>query len=74
VEVEKQIIYVQLGCEDGTSQSIAVNIYTDNTCETRDVTDGYDDSNIDVSDIQVRPLVVSCCFSTSFFALQKYIY
>lgn len=46
--------YFQLGCADGTSQALAVNIYTDNTCTTRSVVDGYDDSNIDVSSIQVR--------------------
>lgn len=45
--------YLQLGCADGTSQAVAVNIYSDNTCETRDVQDGYDDANIDVSEIQV---------------------
>ena len=55
VNVQNQIIYVQLGCTDGTSQSISVNIYSDNTCETRDISNGFDDSTIDVSDIQVRP-------------------
>lgn len=55
VNVQNQVIYVQLGCTDGTSQSISVNIYSDNTCETRDLSNGFDDSTIDVSDIQVRP-------------------
>jgi hypothetical protein len=45
--------WLQMGCSDGTSQSIAVNIYTDNTCTTRSTVDGYDDANVDVSDIQV---------------------
>jgi hypothetical protein len=46
--------WLQMGCSDGTSQSIAVNIYSDNTCTTRSSLDGYDDANIDVSEIQVR--------------------
>ena len=45
--------YLMLGCTDDSTQSLSVNIYTDNTCETRDVENGYDDANIDVSDIQV---------------------
>eukprot|EP00980_Cylindrotheca_fusiformis_P028672 scaffold22634_cov123-Cylindrotheca_fusiformis.AAC.19 len=45
--------WLQMGCSDSTSQSIAVNIYTDNTCTTRSTVDGYDDANIDVSDIQI---------------------
>jgi hypothetical protein len=45
--------YVMLGCADGTSQALALNIYSDNTCETRSMVNGYDDSNIDVSAIQV---------------------
>jgi hypothetical protein len=53
IEVQNQKYFVQLGCTDGTSQSISVNIYADNTCETRDFENGLDDSNIDVSDIQV---------------------
>jgi len=46
--------YFQLGCADGTSQALAVNIYEDNTCTKRSVVDGFDDTNIDVSAIQVR--------------------
>lgn len=45
--------WVQVGCADDSSQSLAVNIYSDNTCTTRSSVDGYDDSNIDVSEIQV---------------------
>jgi hypothetical protein len=45
--------WLQMGCSDGTSQNIAVNIYTDNTCTTRSKVDGSDDANVDVSDIQV---------------------
>ena len=46
--------WFQIGCTDGTSQSLSVNIYNDNTCTTRSFVDGMDDSAIDVSDIQVR--------------------
>lgn len=49
-----QQYYFQLGCADGTTQALAVNIYSDNTCTTRSLVDGYDDSNIDVSSLQVR--------------------
>lgn len=51
--IQNQEYYVMLGCTDGTSQSISVNIYTDDTCETRSTVNGYDDANIDVSDIEV---------------------
>lgn len=51
--IQNKEYYVQLGCTDGTSQSISVNIYTDNTCQTRSTVDGYDDANIDVSEIKV---------------------
>ena len=53
VVIQNQEYWLQIGCTDGTSQSISVNIYTDNTCTTRSSLDGYDDSNIDVSEIQV---------------------
>jgi hypothetical protein len=53
-EVNGVVYWLQMGCSDGTSQSIAVNIYSDNTCTTRSSVDGYDDANIDVSEIQVR--------------------
>lgn len=52
-QVSGRDLYFQIGCTDGTSQSLSVNIYTDNTCTTRSLQDGYDDSAIDVSDIQV---------------------
>ena len=52
-EIENQMFYFQLGCADGTTEELAVNIYEDNTCTTRSVVDGFDDSNIDVSAIQV---------------------
>lgn len=58
VQIQNQEYYVQLGCTDGTSQSISVNIYTDNTCETKSTVGGYDDANIDVSEIQVRDYTV----------------
>jgi len=52
--INNQQFYLQVGCADDTSQAIAVNIYEDNACSVRSVVDGYDDSNIDVSAIQVR--------------------
>ena len=52
-EVSGKIVYLQLGCADSTTQSIAVNIYKDNTCQHRDTNDYGDDANIDISDIQV---------------------
>jgi hypothetical protein len=48
-----QEYWLQLGCSDSTSQQIAVNIYSDNTCTTRSSVDGSDDANVDVSGIQV---------------------
>lgn len=45
--------WLQLGCADGTSQELAVNIYSDNTCTTRSSLNGIDDANVDVSDMQV---------------------
>ena len=45
--------YVQIGCSDISTQSLAVNIYSDNTCTTRSSQGGYDDANIDVSELQV---------------------
>lgn len=59
-----QQYYLQLGCADGTSQALAVNIYLDNTCTQRATVDGYDDANIDVSALKVR-LFMSC--SVHFF-------
>lgn len=53
LQIEGKEYYVQLGCTDGTSQSISVNIYTDNTCETKSTVNGYDDANIDVSELKV---------------------
>jgi hypothetical protein len=58
-EIENQQFYFQLGCADGTSQALAVNIYSDNTCTNRSIVQGYDDSNIDVSALKVRA-AVSC--------------
>jgi hypothetical protein len=53
--IQNEEYWLQIGCSDGTTQSLSVNIYSDNTCTTRSVVDGYDDSNIDVSNIQVSP-------------------
>ena len=52
-QTENQILYFQLGCSDASNQELAVNIYEDNACTVRSQVDGYDDSNIDVSAIQV---------------------
>ena len=51
--INNQQFYFQVGCADDTSQAIAVNIYEDNACTVRSIVDGYDDTNIDVSAIQV---------------------
>eukprot|EP00535_Pseudo-nitzschia_heimii_P010158 CAMPEP_0197183830 /NCGR_PEP_ID=MMETSP1423-20130617/8454_1 /TAXON_ID=476441 /ORGANISM="Pseudo-nitzschia heimii, Strain UNC1101" /LENGTH=382 /DNA_ID=CAMNT_0042634465 /DNA_START=305 /DNA_END=1453 /DNA_ORIENTATION=- len=54
VVIQNQELYLQIGCSDDNSDNIAVNIYEDNTCSTRStVADGYDDANIDVSEIQL---------------------
>jgi len=55
-EIENKIYYFQLGCSDSTVEEIAVNIYEDDACTQRSAVDGFDDSNIDVSSIQVRLL------------------
>lgn len=52
-QVSGRNLYFQIGCTDGTSQSLSVNIYTENTCTERFLEDGYDDSAIDVSDLQI---------------------
>jgi hypothetical protein len=52
--IQNQEYWLKMGCADGTSQSLAVNIYSENTCTTKSSVDGFDDSNIDVSAIQVR--------------------
>lgn len=51
--IQNKQYYFQLGCADDTSQKLAVNIYEDNACSVRSVVDGYDDTNIDVSKVQV---------------------
>jgi len=57
-EVENQVMYLQVGCSDVTSKSIAINIYSDATCETPSKVDGYDDANVDITEIQ--PPFKSC--------------
>lgn len=52
-ETNSGYYWMQLGCADDTTQSLAVNIYSDNECTKRSIVDGYDDSTIDVSDVQV---------------------
>lgn len=51
--IQNQNYYLKMGCTDGTSQGLSVNIYSDNTCTTRSKVNGYDDANIDVSEIQI---------------------
>jgi hypothetical protein len=59
VVIQNEEKYLQIGCSDDNSLSVAVNIYDDNTCETRSTIEGgYDDANIDVSEIQVRAISV----------------
>jgi hypothetical protein len=52
-EIQGQYFYFQIGCADDTSLALAVNIYSDKDCTTRSGVDGYDDSNIDISEISV---------------------
>ena len=54
VVIQNQEQWLKIGCSDANALSIAVNIYDDNTCTTKSTTvEGYDDANIDVSEIQV---------------------
>lgn len=53
-ETNSGYYWMQLGCADDSTQSLAVNIYQDNQCTKRSLVNGYDDSTIDVSSIQVR--------------------
>lgn len=54
VVIQNEERWLQIGCADDNSLSIAVNIYDDNTCTTRSTIEGgYDDANIDVSEIQM---------------------
>ena len=59
VVIQNQQYWLRLGCTDGTTQKLAVNIYSDNTCSTRSKVDGYDDSNIDTSDLVVSFRITS---------------
>lgn len=62
VVIQNQELYLQMGCADDNSLSIAVNIYEDNTCTTRSsAVDGYDDANIDVSEIQLPFMHCQSC-------------
>ncbi len=55
VVIQNQERWLQIGCADDSALSIAVNIYDDNTCTQRSTIEGgYDDANIDISEIQVR--------------------
>jgi hypothetical protein len=47
------IYYVQLGCTDGNSQQLSVNVYSDNTCQTPDKSSGTDDTILDASELQL---------------------
>lgn len=70
MEIQNKMYYFQMGCADGESQALAVNIYEDNTCTTRSYIDGYDDANIDVSELQVRSVGKAyACFLQALFSL-----
>lgn len=58
-ETNSGYYWMQLGCADDTTQSIAVNIYQDNQCTKRSIVEGMDDATIDVSAIQVSLLCLS---------------
>lgn len=64
-QINQQWFYLQLGCADGNSQKLAVNIYTDNVCTNRSVVDGMDDANIDVSAIQ--PTFKRCAMCVNWY-------
>mmetsp|Transcript_5403 Transcript_5403/g.7066 ORF Transcript_5403/g.7066 Transcript_5403/m.7066 type:complete len:392 (-) Transcript_5403:201-1376(-) len=52
-QVDDSVYNLMLGCADNTTQSIAVNVYSDDQCENKLVYGDTDDSRIDISDIQV---------------------
>lgn len=58
MEIQNNMYYFQVGCADDSHQALAVNIYQDNTCTTRSAVDGFDDANIDASDIQASLFLV----------------
>ena len=68
-QVSGKNYWFQVGCTDGTSQALSVNIYSDNTCTTRALEDGMDDSAIDTSEIQVSECksIISFSFVSSAF-------
>lgn len=56
IQVNGANYYLQLGCDESTTQKIALNLYRDETCETRissDDNDVVDMSEIDVSGVQL---------------------
>mmetsp|Transcript_9552 Transcript_9552/g.20653 ORF Transcript_9552/g.20653 Transcript_9552/m.20653 type:complete len:410 (+) Transcript_9552:186-1415(+) len=53
VVIQNQEQWLKIGCSDSNALSIAVNIYDDNTCTIKSTVEGYDDANIDVSEIQL---------------------
>jgi len=53
-ETNNGVYYAQLGCTDDDSQSLSVQLYSDNTCETPDRNQyGEDDLAFDVDDLQL---------------------
>lgn len=52
-QIQGAYYYFQIGCADGVTQKLAVNIYSDNTCSKKSTVDGFDDSVIDVSALNV---------------------
>lgn len=69
-EVNGEVFYLMLGCADDTTQSIAVNVYSDDQCKKKLTYGDTDDARIDISDIQVRETmqkfsaILSCCANT----------
>ena len=46
--------YMQIGCADGTTSALAINIYYDKECTMKSTNvDGYNDATFDVSSVQV---------------------
>jgi hypothetical protein len=61
--------YLQLGCADDTTQNLAVNIYKDDQCTKRSSPEGYDDSTIDVSELEVGTTLAATLYFFSLFKM-----
>jgi len=62
-KIQNNMYYVQVGCSDLDTQQLSVNIYEENTCETKSTIEGMDDANIDISDIEIPFKLCQACVS-----------